>query len=229
MSNTFIEYPSLNFDARETGAFIDTLVIHYTGMKSMEDALERLVDKKSKVSAHYLIDETGFVYKMVPEDKRAWHAGVSSWRGNTNINTRSIGIELVNPGHDFGYRNFPSLQMNSLTNLAKKILRRHPIPARNIIGHSDVAPSRKIDPGELFDWKGLASKGIGIWPEKFDEWAHANMDAKDCLKRIGYDTTDIKNAVCAFQRHFRPTEITGKIDNQTKIRIFVLCKELNEL
>lgn len=158
-----IQSPSPNFDSRD-GQQIDMLVLHYTGMRSAVEALERLRDPAAKVSAHYMVEEDGTVHQLVDESARAWHAGVSSWRGNTNINQRSIGIEIVNPGHEFGYRDFPDAQIKSVIALCKAILSRHDIPARNVVGHSDVAPARKQDPGEKFPWGELGKQGIGISP-----------------------------------------------------------------
>ncbi len=160
-----IDLPSPNHDSRN-GQPIDMLVLHYTGMKTGAEARARLVHPEAKVSAHYVVEENGDIYRLVAEENRAWHAGVSQWRGNTNINQRSIGIEIVNPGHEFGYRAFPDAQMESVALLCKDILSRHDIPKRNIVAHSDIAPVRKEDPGELFDWKGLANQGIGLWPEE---------------------------------------------------------------
>ena len=156
---------SPNQEPRPAGVAIDTLILHYTGMKTAKEALSRLCDPEAKVSAHYLVDEDGAVFLLVPEAKRAWHAGVSSWRGESNINDRSIGIELVNPGHEFGYRAFPEKQMAALIPLLRGILARHPIPQSRVLGHSDVAPGRKTDPGELFEWHRLAESGIGLWPD----------------------------------------------------------------
>ena len=150
--------PSPNHEDRR-GQPVSMLVLHYTGMESGLEAVDWLANPASKVSAHYTIDEDGTVYIQVPEDRRAWHAGVSSWRGVTDVNSASIGLELANPGHEFGYRPFPEAQMEALIELARGIVGRHPIPARNIVGHSDVAPGRKQDPGELFDWKRLAAAG----------------------------------------------------------------------
>src|SRR3954467_5121679 len=157
-----IDRPSPNHDDRG-GAAIDMLVLHYTGMQTAEPALARLCDPAAKVSAHYTIDEDGTVYAHVPEDRRAWHAGVSHWAGISNVNARSIGIELVNPGHEYGYREFPEAQIAALIELCGGILQRHPIPAARVLGHSDVAPARKEDPGELFPWQRLAKAGIGVW------------------------------------------------------------------
>ena len=215
---TPIDFPSPNHEARPAGQAVDMLVLHYTGMPNGRAALGRLRDPEAKVSAHYLIDEDGSVYAMVPEDRRAWHAGVSYWRGRPDVNSRSIGIELVNPGHAFGYRDFSSAQMGALIALTHAILSRHPIPARNVVGHSDVAPARKIDPGERFDWRMLAEAGIGLWTK---EWGDAGLvlsDRVEALRRWGYEVSenaDEAAALSAFQRHFRPTRIDGFADEET--------------
>ena len=210
------------------------LVMHYTGMKDGARALERLTDPASKVSSHYVVDELGGVFSLVDEQMRAWHAGKAYWRGHSNINQRSIGIEIINPGHEFGYRPFPDVQMHSVIKLCQEILSRHDIPARNVIGHSDVAPTRKQDPGELFDWAWLAKEGIGLWPfdsnlssEKGARTACPSSlePAKQCsmceqkasagaLKDFGYDTTDLPAAITAFQRHFRQANMTGQWDDE---------------
>lgn len=195
------------------------LVLHYTGMESCDAALERLCDPDAEVSAHYLIDEDGTVYAMVPEGKRAWHAGVSCWRGATNINDRSIGIELVNPGHEFGYRPFPADQMTALAALCLGILSRHPIPARNVVGHSDVAPARKQDPGEHFNWSRLAKAGIGLWPSTMAETTVSENEVAQALGEIGYDTSDLAAALSAFQRRFRPESVDGVLDADTAVLI----------
>ncbi|MBL6945623.1 MAG: N-acetylmuramoyl-L-alanine amidase [Rhodospirillales bacterium] len=196
------EFPSPNFDDRPEVTAIDMLVLHYTGMPTANDALARLCDPAAQVGAHYMIDEDGTVHALIPEDKRAWHAGVSFWRGETDINGRSIGIELVNPGHEFGYRPFPDAQIEALILLAKGILRRHPIPPRNVVGHSDIAPSRKTDPGELFDWKRLAAEGIGLWPEEGDSFGADTDKIPAMLREFGYDTSDLAVALMAFRRRF---------------------------
>ncbi len=207
--------PSPNFDDRPWATPVDMLVVHYTGMVSAEAALDRLCDPQAKVSAHYIIKEGGDVAPLVGEDKRAWHAGEALWRGETDINARSIGIELVNPGHEFGYREFPEVQMAALTDLALDILTRHSIPARNVVGHSDVAPMRKTDPGERFDWAGLAVSGVGLWP---GDVKPVDVDEGQVLKWLaayGYDTADGPQAITAFQRHFRPEIIDGRADGET--------------
>jgi N-acetylmuramoyl-L-alanine amidase len=195
---------------------IDTLVLHYTGMATAAEALARLLDPQAKVSAHYLIDEDGSIVQLVDEAMRAWHAGVSFWRGQTGVNARSIGIELVNPGHDWGYRPFPEPQMAATIGLARGLLARHPIAAGNVVGHSDIAPRRKADPGELFDWRRLAAEGIGLWPEPAD--ALLPMDeptVADLLARIGYETVDLRASLKALQRHFRPARVNGRLDFET--------------
>lgn len=221
-----IERPSPNFDARPPGTTIDTIILHYTGMIDAASALARLADPGAKVSAHYVIDEDGTLYRMVAEDQRAWHAGVSSWRGQSDINGRSIGIELVNPGHEFGYRPFPKAQFDRLVSLARDLLRRHPIRASRVLGHSDVAPERKSDPGELFDWKKLAECGVGLWPPAEARHSAATPplvgEIQEKLQRFGYaiEVTSIiddatKAVLTAFQRHFRPERIDGVPDAET--------------
>ena len=220
---TPVARPSPNFDDRPNTTPIDMLVLHYTGMQTPEAALDRLCDAAAKVSAHYLIDEEGTVYALVEEDRRAWHAGVSFWRGATDINARSIGIELVNPGHEFGYREFPPPQMAALKELAVKILDRHPIPARNVVGHADVAPARKTDPGELFDWAGLAAAGIGLWPDG-DVSDGDPAEVPPMLSDYGYDVTDAAAAITAFQRHFHPESLDGSADAETAGRLRALLE-----
>jgi len=218
-----VERPSPNHDARPGAA--DMLILHYTGMPSAEEALARLCDPAAKVSAHYTIDETGTVYAHVPEERRAWHAGVSFWAGEKNVNGRSIGIELVNPGHEFGYRPFPAPQITALIELSKGILNRHAIPARHVLGHSDVAPARKTDPGELFPWQHLAEQGVGLWPMPRDT---PGEDAATLLRRFGYGVppdVDVPLAavVTAFQRHFRPSCIDGVADAECLRILAGLC------
>ncbi len=218
------ERPSPNVDDRPADTPVDMVVLHYTGMESAEAALERLCDPKAHVSAHYVIDEDGAIISLVAEDKRAWHAGVAFWRGETDINGRSVGIELVNPGHQFGYREFPDPQMAALEGLARDILGRHPIEPRNVVGHSDVAPGRKTDPGELFDWQRLAAAGIGLWPD--DGEGDAEM-VSEMLAAYGYDTTDEAAATVAFQRHFCPQSLDGRADPQTAGRLKALLDLCN--
>ncbi|QEX15848.1 N-acetylmuramoyl-L-alanine amidase [Hypericibacter terrae] len=216
------EVLSPNHDERPAGQPIDILLLHYTGMKGAQAAIDRLVDPKAKVSAHYLIEEDGTPWRLVAEERRAWHAGVSYWEGSRDINARSIGIELVNPGHEFGYRPFPPAQMDSLEALALEILARHPITPRHVLGHSDVAPPRKQDPGELFDWAGLARHGIGLWPRASAtprSWSVAEFQSG--LGRFGYEVPThgqldeaTKTVLIAFQRHFRPSRFDGAPDDE---------------
>ena len=212
-----IDHQSPNFDDRPAGKDPDMLILHYTGMKSAEESLARLRDPVAKVSAHYLIDEDGTLYRLVDEARRAWHAGVSHWAGENDINSCSLGIELQNPGHEFGYRAFPDAQRTALTDLCGEILSRHAIPAGRILGHSDVAPSRKEDPGELFDWRRLAAAGIGRLPR--NPASPARMDdreARAALTAIGYDPgAPLADILTAFQRHYRQTKIDGQLDTRT--------------
>ena len=230
------ERPSPNFDERPGDGRVDMLILHYTGMRTAQEALDRLCDSAARVSAHYLIDEDGAVTRLVAEEKRAWHAGISSWRGRSDINGASIGIELVNLGHEFGYRRFPEPQMAALETLARGILGRHPIPARHVIGHSDVAPLRKQDPGELFDWSRLARAGIGVWPD-FSGVAARSLpnlrEIQSMLAAIGYfcpqsGALDAAStaALLAFQRHFRPERCDGVLDTETGRRIAILAAAL---
>src|SRR5579863_3345950 len=177
------------------GMPVDVLVLHYTGMRSAQEAIDRLRDPAARVSSHYVVDEDGAILRLVPEERRAFHAGVSHWRGNAELNGCSIGIEIVNPGHEWGYRDFPVLQLAAVCDLCLAILSRHRIPARNVVAHSDVAPDRKEDPGEKFDWAGLARNGVGLWPIGVPDLGLAGVvrDAsglrpvRAALARIGYD------------------------------------------
>lgn len=235
-----VDRPSPNHDARSAGQTIDILLLHYTDMASAEAALARLCDPDARVSAHYCVDEDGTLYRLVDEDRRAWHAGVSSWAGASDINDRSIGIELVNPGHSCGYRPFPEEQMTALIGLAKEIIARHPIPPGRVLGHSDVAPARKRDPGELFDWRTLAAARIGLWPreakpaselpEPLPEEPLPDMaEIQVRLARFGYEVPrhgrldeETRAVITAFQRHFRPAAVTGEPDGETVARLQAL-------
>jgi N-acetylmuramoyl-L-alanine amidase len=225
-----IERPSPNYNARPVGKSIDMLVIHYTGMRDAEAALRRLSDPEAQVSSHYLIDETGLVYRLVDEKRRAWHAGVGYWAGERDINGISIGIELANPGHEFGYRPFAEPQMAALIDLCRGILSRHPIPPARVLGHSDVAPARKIDPGELFDWPRLAASGIGQWPEPASGPADL-ASVQKALAQFGYDVAPsgqpdepTRLALSAFQRHFRRHRIDGVPDEETRGMLYGLLQ-----
>ena len=225
-----VERPSPNHDAR-TG-IVDMLILHYTGMLDQAAALARLTDPAAKVSAHYLIGEDGAVFRLVPEERRAWHAGLSSWAGHRDINGASIGIELVNPGHEFGYRDFPAAQMATLAELARRIVVRHKIPQRHVLGHSDVAIGRKQDPGERFDWQWLARRGVGLWPDFAGAPTLADGIAplQRHLAKFGYDCPQsgvldeaTHAAVRAFQLHFRPQHCDGTPDDETRRRATVLA------
>ena len=163
---------SPNQDGRGEPPRIDMLVLHYTGMQSGAAAIERLCDPAAKVSSHYVVEEDGIVWRLVPDDRRAWHAGISYWEGGRGLNYVSLGIEIVNPGHEWGYRAFPEAQMAAVEALCLELIARHRVPAHRVVGHSDIAPERKADPGELFDWPRLARAGIGIWrdPSVEDYW-----------------------------------------------------------
>jgi N-acetylmuramoyl-L-alanine amidase len=216
------ERPSPNHGVRAAARRIDMLILHYTGMPSAAAALERMCDPAAEVSAHYCIDEDGTIWRLVAEKRRAWHAGRSFWAGESDINSRSIGIELVNPGHEFGYRPFPEAQIRALEALCRDILARHAIPPARILGHSDIAPERKEDPGEFFPWERLATAGIGLWPVFGAAAPAADMAAaRTALAKIGYAAPagDIGAVLTAFQRHWRPERCDGALDGETAQRI----------
>ena len=217
---------SPNFNERKLPVSI--LLFHYTGMLSTEDALERLCDNESQVSAHYLIDEGGHIFSLISEDHRAWHAGKSYWQGLSDINGASIGIELSNPGHAFGYVPFPPDQIRSLKKLSHDILARHPlITFDRVLGHSDVAPTRKQDPGEFFPWQEFAEEGIGRWPEHSSRKLLA-QDVPQALVTLGYNLSDVKDhfedVLLAFKRHFVPEDLSPKIDELTCSRLHSLIR-----
>ena len=210
-----IARPSPNFDVRNHP--VSMLVLHYTGMQSAADALDRLTDAQAKVSAHWVVAEDGQIISLVDETSRAWHAGKAWWRGITDVNSASIGIEIVNPGHEFGYRPFPDEQMAAVEQLVAAAVARFGIDPSYVVGHSDVAPARKDDPGELFDWPRLARAGLAVAVPAggFDpNWTDAGTLA--ALQRYGYDVTEPRAAVIAFQRRFRPENIDGSIDAATR-------------
>jgi len=206
---------------------VSMVVLHYTGMPSADEALARMCDPAAEVSAHYMIDEDGTVTQLVPEEQRAWHAGQSYWRGITDVNSASIGIELVNPGHEFGYRPFPEPQMGALMPLLGNILDRHHIDPGNVVGHSDIAPKRKQDPGELFDWNRLARLRLALpIPKPKMRLVYDNPGAFYlALERFGYDISDGHAAIAAFQRRFRPARIDGELDGQIGGILFELLLE----
>jgi N-acetylmuramoyl-L-alanine amidase len=226
--------PSPNFDARRAPP--DMLVLHYTGMQTGEAALTRLRDPNAEVSAHYLVTEDGGIVRLVDEARRAWHAGRGSWQGETDCNAASIGIEIVNPGHEFGYRDFPDPQVDAVISLISDIRTRWTIPDARIIGHSDLAPERKQDPGERFPWKRLAAVGHGLWFEPAQERIAALgaplgpgdeglgvIVLRAGLHRLGYALQPggeydpaTKATVEAFQRHWRPAQVDGIADGETR-------------
>ena len=223
------EQPSPNCDERALP--ITMAVIHYTEMQSAEEALARLSDPEAKVSAHYLISAAGEVTRLVPEAKRAWHAGVSYWRGIRDVNSASIGIELDHPGHKYGYRPFPDPQFEALVPLLARMVKAHAIPRANVVGHSDVAPARKIDPGELFPWERLAEYGLCLAaPGKLERGDPFDNDAAFylALERFGYDITDGHKAVAAFQRRWRPRKIDGEIDGEIRAILFQLLLDRDQ-
>lgn len=227
--------PSPNFDDRPGLGRPDMIVLHYTGMQFSHEALDRLCDPKSRVSSHYLVLESGSIIQMVQEAKRAWHAGVSSWNKETDTNGRSIGIEIANPGHDFGYPEFPRRQIAAVTALCRAILKRHTIRPENVVAHSDVAPARKQDPGEKFPWKQLSLSGVGLWVDaakpgdKMMALGDSGDKVKELQQRLGeygygvdengqFDTAT-KEVVVAFQRHFRQAQVDGVVDASTSMAL----------
>jgi N-acetylmuramoyl-L-alanine amidase len=232
--------PSPNQDARD--ARIDILLLHYTGMQTGAEALARLTDKEARVSSHYFVEEDGRVDQLVPESRRAWHAGLSSWKGAADINSRSIGIEIVNPGHENGYRDFPDAQIEAVIALCRNILSRRTIRRERVLAHSDVAPARKNDPGEKFPWARLAGAGIGLWIEPLPITPGRTLSANDKgadveqlqkqLARFGYELKatgryddDTRTVVTAFQRHYRPARVDGLADVSTRDTLARLLKK----
>jgi N-acetylmuramoyl-L-alanine amidase len=233
-----VSAPSPNFDARRAPP--DMIVLHYTGMRSGEGALARLTDPAAKVSAHYLVEEDGRIFALVAEARRAWHAGVSYWRGERDINAASVGVEIVNPGHEFGYRAFPDRQVDAVIALLEDIRSRWTIPDERILGHSDVAPTRKTDPGELFPWRRLAMEGHGLWAEPpaapgatltLGDEGLGVLALHGALGRLGYEShpggvydeaTTI--LVRAFQRHWRQSLCDGVADGDTRARLMAVLR-----
>ncbi len=224
--------PSPNHDERQGGT-PDMILLHYTGMSTAEGALARLCDAQARVSSHYLVFENGSIAQLVPEERRAWHAGASLWAGESDLNSRSIGIEIVNPGHDGGYPDYPRRQVAAVIALCRGIITRRNIPRDRILAHSDVAPSRKQDPGEKFPWKLLHESGVGLWiePVPVRNWlALVPGDTGDgvsarqrSLAEYGYGIEPsgeydaaTKEVVTAFQRHFRPAQVDGLADTSTR-------------
>lgn len=222
------ERRSPNFDERTLP--VTMAVIHYTEMVDAEVALSRLCDPASKVSAHYLISADGEVTRLVEEDKRAWHSGISYWRGIRDVNSASIGIELDHPGHKYGYRPFPEAQFEALVPLLARMMKAHRIPRANVVGHSDVAPARKIDPGELFPWERLAEYGLCLPTPRIPLGDPFDNDGAFllALERFGYDITDGAKAIAAFQRRWRPRKIDGEADGEIRAILFQLLLDRDQ-
>ena len=224
---------SPNHGERRGDPKLDMILLHYTGMPNAEDAVAKLCTRGTDVSAHYVVMEDGYVIQCVPEARRAWHAGAARWEGESDINSRSIGIEIANPGHDRGYPDFPRRQIAAVTALCRSIMTRHRIPAWRVLGHSDVAPARKQDPGEKFPWRLLSESGIGLWVNPapiteggavfvLGESAPAIREIQELLGRYGYDIAvsgsydpATRDVIAAFQRHFRPARVDGAADAST--------------
>jgi len=219
---TIIDTPSPNWDERSLP--VSMLVLHYTGMQDADSAIARLRDPAAKVSCHYLVAEDGTILRMVDEAKRAWHAGRSHWRAIDDVNSASIGIEIVNPGHDWGYRPFPAEQIEALIPLVADIKERHGITRGDVVGHSDIAPARKRDPGELFPWHNLARLRLALPRPTRNlmdpHWTEAGFCL--ALERFGYDVADRMAAIMAFQRRFRPELIDGEIDAECRMILLAL-------
>ena len=229
--------PAVNVEARRGSVRPSLLILHYTGMSSAAKAVEWLACAQSRVSCHYVIGNDGLITQLVPESQRAWHAGVSQWGGNTDINSASIGIEIQNPGHEHGYPDFSPAQMAGVAALSRDIIARHALSPQSVLAHSDVAPARKIDPGEKFDWRWLYTQGVGHWiePEPLDpndpgfEPGYHGPDilaAQTLLRAYGYGleptgTLDPQTAhiLRAFQLHFRPALITSRLDRSTLVTL----------
>ena len=234
---------SPNYGERNNGRSVDMIVLHYTGMPDVEGALARLCTDGTDVSAHYIVLEDGRIVQSVPEAKRAWHAGQAIWAGETDINSCSIGIEIINRGHDWGYPDFPGRQIAAVTALCRGIILRHRLPLHRVLGHSDVSPARKKDPGEKFPWHSLANSGVGVWVPaapivrgetlKLGASGEAVKALQDGLSRYGYGVstqgefdTSTMEAVTAFQRHFRPERIDGVADQSTLMTLQALLASL---
>lgn len=224
MSLHLLQSPSPNYDARKDGKKPTLVILHYTGMTEADEARQRLCDAASKVSAHYLIERGGQIWQLVAESERAWHAGVGAWQAEMDINSASIGIEMVNRGHQWGYQTFPDQQIEAAIELLRDLQQRHQIPAGNILGHSDVAPQRKEDPGEYFPWQKLATASLGLWPTTvISDDRHMDYgEARRLLRAIGYDCVatgeydlPLRRVLLAFQRHWLPHHLSGLADKPT--------------
>ena len=246
-----VRRPSPNWNERPNTAgagcpLIDTVILHYTGMPTGREALERLCCADSRVSAHYLIEENGDIFELVAPERRAWHAGVSSWQGRENMNDTSIGIEIVNPGHDHGYQQFPARQIDRLIELLQFLKARFDIPEDRFLGHSDVAPGRKQDPGELFPWARLAVHNFGLWASGYTNDATniakqgmVNTDVgrlNKSLATIGYSilpddkfSQETYDALTAFQRHWHPEKVDGQLGRSTLAILDVIADRMDRV
>jgi N-acetylmuramoyl-L-alanine amidase len=236
--------PSANYGDRLLGRLPDMIVLHYTGMPDVEGAIARLCTPGTDVSAHYIVLEDGRIVQCVPESKRAWHAGVASWAGEEDINSCSIGIEIVNRGHDWGYPEFPLRQIAAVIALCRGIMLRREVPSRRVLGHSDVAPLRKKDPGEKFPWHSLANSGVGHWVQpapivrgevhKLGSVGNDVLGLQQALAKYGYGVpisgkydSATMEVVTAFQRHFRPARVDGIADHSTLVTLQALLASLS--
>ena len=237
--------PSPNHDERQGGE-PDMILLHYTGMESEEAALSRLCDAEARVSSHYFVYESGSIAQLVPEARRAWHAGASSWAGDTDINSRSIGIEIANAGHEFGYPDFPKRQIAAAIALCRGIIARRPIRRDRVLAHSDVAPSRKQDPGEKFPWRLFSDSGVGLWiePVPITDWlslvpgdaGETVTELQKALADYGYGVPIsgeydqvTRDVATAFQRHFRPAQVDGMADTSTRETLRKLLSARNAI
>jgi N-acetylmuramoyl-L-alanine amidase len=239
--------PSPNHGERKLNAKPDMIVLHYTGMRDTEAALVKLCSAGSDVSTHYVVMDDGYIVQCVPEARRAWHAGAAVWEGESDINSCSIGIEIANPGHSHGYPDFPKRQIAAVTALCRSIFTRYRIPAWRVLGHSDVAPARKQDPGEKFPWRVLYDSGIGLWVRPapivpggpvfvLGESDPAIADMQALFGQYGYDVPAsgdfdgaTRDVIAAFQRHFRPAQVDGIADTSTIATIKAVLAARNAL
>lgn len=221
----FHKAPSPHFNERALP--LDSIILHYTDMPTTDEALAWLCHPTSQVSSHYLIDEAGKTYQLVEDEKRAWHAGESFWQGCKDINSCSLGIELSNPGHSHGYQAFPEAQIEALLQLCEQLRARWDIPKNRILGHSDIAPRRKQDPGHLFPWEKLAREGLGLWPSApYPVIASNDSSLKNSFATIGYETVSLPHTIKAFKRHFQPHQGDDRIDEETHLLIQSLLDSL---
>ena len=232
---------SPNFNDRQGYKTPEMVILHYTGMKSSKEAIQRLCDPAAEVSAHYVVEESGTTHQLVADEQRAWHAGKSYWKGVSDINSASIGIEIVNPGHEFGYQEFPEKQIKAVIDLGADLMQKHSISAANVLGHSDVAITRKIDPGHLFPWERLARENIGLWPapQEMDYQAAEDLLMNEGLHELlggyGYDPAEsYEDTVVAFHRHFAPEKFNafddrpGEADVATGAKLLSLIRQMHE-